>query len=71
MNEEDYIIRFIDLPTKVDGIAVADVEGFINIYINARLSDEAQKKAIEHELKHYKRGDHWRTDEPLEVIERM
>lgn len=53
----DFIVRYIDLPITVKGVTVMDCNGFYNIYINARLSFDAQKKAIAHEMEHIARGD--------------
>ena len=50
----DYICRFIDLPSKVNAITVVDENGDYNIYINEKLSDENKKKAFHHECKHIK-----------------
>lgn len=52
MNERDYAIRLIDLPPTVNAVTALDEEGFYNVYINARLPRELQKKALRHELKH-------------------
>jgi len=48
-----------------------DENGFYNIYVNAKLSYEMQKKAIEHELTHVCRNDFYSTDTCLEKIETM
>ena len=47
-----------------------DHDGFYNIYINARLSYEQQKKAIAHEMEHIARGDFF-SDGTLEEVETM
>lgn len=66
----DYIVRYIDLPITVKGITVMDINGFYNIYINARLSIDQQKKAIAHEMEHIARGDFF-SHGTLEEIESM
>ena len=53
---ENYI-RIINLPSTIHGVTVKDEEGNYNIYINSSLSEDARKRAIEHELKHIDRGD--------------
>ena len=50
-------IRILDLPSTVKGVTVRDDDGNYNIYINSSLSEDARKRAIEHELKHVERGD--------------
>ena len=54
---ENCAVRLIDLDPAVDGLLAVDESGFANIYLNARLSREAQRKALRHELNHYRRGD--------------
>ena len=53
------IIRVIDLPYGVDGMTVKDSNDDYNIYLNARLSGDAQALAFRHEIEHIKRGDFW------------
>lgn len=66
----DYCIRYIDLPCKINGTVAQDNDGFYNIYINSKLSYEAQQKAIRHELTHIQRNDFYRN-ESLELIENI
>lgn len=51
------IIRKIDLPETVPGVTRRDEEGDYNVYLNARLSYDAQAQALQHEVAHIKRGD--------------
>ena len=57
MYSEEYCVRMVDLPCPVKALVRYDAEGFPNIYVNARLSLEEQKKAVEHELRHIRRDD--------------
>lgn len=57
MNDNDYLVRIIDLPHSVNGLIALDEEGFPNIYINAHLSLEGQRKALKHELAHLANDD--------------
>lgn len=54
---DDVIIRYIPLPTFVYGQTLLDPNGDYNIYINANLSYEMQRKTLEHELRHVRRND--------------
>lgn len=45
-------IRLVDLPCRVKGFSCVDASGNYNVYINSRLSIDAQKEAYIHELKH-------------------
>ena len=66
---ENCAVRLIDLDLTVDGLLAVDETGFVNIYINARLSRAAQLKALRHELRHYERGDLY-TGEDIRTVER-
>lgn len=52
MSERDYRVRLIDLPPTVNAVTALDEDGFYNVYINARLPRELQRKAFRHELRH-------------------
>lgn len=54
---EDIIVRIINLPLLVKGVTIPSNDGIFNIYINALYSHDAQKKILEHELKHIKNFD--------------
>jgi len=66
----DYIVRYADFPITVRAVTVMDINGFYNIYINARLSYDAQKRAIAHEIEHIARGDFFSYG-TLEDVETM
>lgn len=70
MSSEEYCVRVVDLPCTVKALLRFDAEGFPNIYVNARLSQEEQKKAIAHELRHIRRDDAYSAEE-IEKMERM
>ena len=48
----DIIVRIINLPASVRGVTVVDENGNYNIYINAKLAPDEQKKALELSLIH-------------------
>ena len=56
------IIRIIDLPYGVDGLTVKDSNDDFNIYLNARLSGDAQAIAFRHEVEHIRNGDFYREE---------
>ena len=62
-------VRITDLPVTIPGFSAADEDGFISIYINARLSREEQLNAFLHELKHYVSNDIY-NDLSIEDVER-
>lgn len=70
MKMEKIIVRHIDLPYGENGFVREDVDGNYNIYINARLSIDMQRKTIRHELNHVKRGD-FDSVENIQVIENL
>ena len=65
------IIRVIDLPYGVNGMTVKDSNDDYNVYLNARLSGDAQALAFRHEIEHIKRGDFWSEGSVAEKEFRM
>lgn len=65
----DYYIRFVDLPVSIKGITILKKD-FYNVYINAVLSSDEQKKAIKHELTHIKREDFY-SEADIQEIENL
>lgn len=47
----------LDMPTSIKAFVKSNHDGSYTIIINARLSDEEQKKAYLHELRHIENGD--------------
>lgn len=44
------IIRKVNLPLEIQGMTILDDDGNYNIYLNARLSADAQAKAMREEV---------------------
>lgn len=65
------IIRVIDLPYGVGGLTVKDSNDDYNIYLNARLSGDAQVVAFRHELDHIKNGDFYSEESVAEKERRI
>lgn len=65
------IVRIIDLPITVNGMTVLDEEGDYNIYLNARLSGDAQAKAFRHEVEHIRSGDFYSEEDVREKERRI
>lgn len=65
----DIIVRIINLPASVRGVTVVDENGNYNIYINAKLAPDEQKKALEHEQRHIDNFD-FESFEEIEEIEK-
>jgi hypothetical protein len=62
-------IRLVKLPSdSVRAVTIPNDDGTFDIYINARLPEELQRKALEHELNHI-RKDHFYNDDPVWVNE--
>lgn len=53
----DIRVRFSDMPCTVHAFTVKEDADSFDVYINARLSHEAQVLAYEHELEHITNGD--------------
>ncbi len=65
---DDVICRFIGLPAKINAVTVVDNNGDFNVYINANLSCEEQKKAYRHEVRHI-RKNHFFIQKPVKDCE--
>lgn len=63
------IIRLIDMPPSVHGVTIKDAEGDYNIYINARLNEEARVETYRHEMQHVLLG-HFYQDRPVADMEK-
>ena len=48
----DVFIRLISLPQSVHGFVMEDPAGDYNIYLNQNDPDDAQLRALDHELQH-------------------
>lgn len=68
VQNNEYVVRLIDLPCAVKAMTALDDEGFPNIYINSKLSQEAQYKALKHELNHLDRDDFY-NDLDIRTVE--
>lgn len=65
----DIFVRMINLPSTVKGITVIDRNDDYNIYINAKLAPDQQKKVLEHEKRHIENGD-FSSFEDIDTIEK-
>lgn len=57
-------VRTVPLPCAVRAVTLPNDDGTFDIYVNARLPEELQQKALAHELKHI-RKDHFYNDDPV------
>ena len=64
----DFIVREVDLPYDVKAMTSPSPDGVYNIYINAKLTYEARRKAYLHELRHIWRED-FASDNPVAELE--
>jgi hypothetical protein len=67
---EEYCVRLVDLPSCVKAVTVPSDDGYMNIYINARLSDAGRERALKHELKHLANDD-FLNEVPIERAESL
>lgn len=58
---KEIIVRYQDMPCVIKAYVREDPEGDFNIYINSKLSIEAQEAALQHELKHIRHDDFHNT----------
>ena len=66
---DDYSVYYIDMPARVPALLSVDDDGYPSIFINARLSAFAQRRALKHELDHIEHDDVFSKDH-ISIIER-
>ena len=68
----DYFVRVIDFPKGVNrvGFVLLNSDGTYSVYLNARASVHAQKKAMRHEYNHMANDDMY-GDKSILSIEKM
>lgn len=54
---DEIIVTLHDFPTSVNGVVSVDADGTFCIHLNARHSQDAQRRAFEHEMKHLRNND--------------
>ena len=54
---DDVHLRYVNLPVTVKGLTVQDEEGKYNVYLNARLTYEANQQTLQHEIQHITNDD--------------
>ena len=64
----DYAIRQLDMPCSIKAFVALDEDGFSNVYVNSRLSQEEQYKAAAHELKHIAFDDFY-NNKDIRIVE--
>lgn len=62
-------VRYLRFPSdRVRAVTIPNDDGTFDIYINSRLPEELQQKALDHELKHIQK-DHFYNEDPVWVNE--
>ncbi len=62
-------VRTVPLPKAVRAVTLPNDDGTFDIYVNANMPEELQRKALEHELTHI-RKDHFYNDDPVWINEK-
>ena len=60
---DSYCIRLIDLPPSVPAQIREYPDGHIDIFVNARLSYDGQRDAVQHEIEHWQNDDFHNEDD--------
>lgn len=60
----DYFLRIVRLPRRVEGVTVVNNDGTFSIYLNELLSEEERRETLDHELRHI-RLEHFYNEVPL------
>jgi hypothetical protein len=66
---DNIYLRYISLPPTIKGLTVQDEAGDYNIYVNTRLTYEANRQTLQHEIKHIASNDFFK-DLPVKDIEK-
>lgn len=66
----DYFVRLVALPVRVEGVTVPNSDGSFSIYINSALPEARRDEVLRHELRHISAG-HFYLDLPLSHMERQ
>ena len=66
---KEIIIRLMPLPPHVRAFTMPDEQGDYNVYVNAVLSGEQQRRSLQHELRHIRRDDFYKRDSSAREIE--
>lgn len=64
----DYFVRYLPFPARVGAVVIPNDDSSFDIYISSRLSNEAQKERLAHELRHI-REDHFYRSIPVAAAE--
>ena len=64
---KNIIIRTIDMNSCARAFTILDNDGDYNIYINAAMSYEQQRKSLDHERRHIERGDFFSFDDAISI----
>lgn len=67
MNE--FYIRVVQLPAHVEACVTPNDDGTFSIYVNALLSEDARRAAVQHEIDHILK-DHFYCADPITKIEK-
>lgn len=64
---EEIFIREIEMPLSIKAFTTIDQNGDYNVFINANLSEEAKRLALQHEKIHISRGDFYSCKSATEL----
>lgn len=64
----DILVRYVDLPTTINGYTVQTFDGYTTIILNARCSHAKNVETYLHELVHIDSGD-FDSSAPTDLIE--
>lgn len=64
----DILVRYVDLPTTINGYTVQTFDGYTTIILNARCSHAKNVETYLHELDHIDSGD-FDSSAPTDLIE--
>lgn len=58
MTDENIIVLYNDMPTRIKSFVLPDNFGNYTIVLNSKLTREQNLKSMQHEIEHIERGDY-------------
>jgi len=58
---DDFFTYYVDMPDNISEMVTPCYDGY-TVYINSRISEEKQHKALSHALRHIRNNDFNKTD---------
>lgn len=65
----DYFVRYVEFPSKVEGVTIPNDDGTFDIYINSVFCEKRKQEILGHELRHILENHFYNDILPIRQIE--